>query len=178
MKQICQRLSTAYKKKKWPQKIDAEDRIKWLKELTKEAQKDHPDTEWEKILAQIIAATKARQVNLKLSGMMKGEQAALDYIEVPNEKWYYNEETKELYEFNDGLFCAHPCIDKTKQYVSTSSVLKKLPDEAKVVDVRKADNKLVLDNLWYYNKRLKEVYLFQDGEISAHAQVDADEKRI
>ena len=175
IKRIRQLLSAAMKKKKWAQKMDAESRVEWLEKLAKEAQEDYPTTEWETIMARMIAAAKARQVNLRLSGLMKGERSGLDYIEVPDDKWYYDEKTEELYEFNDGLFCAHPCIDRVKKHFFTLSVLKKLPDSAKIVNASLSDEKLVLEQLWYHSKRLKEIYSFREGEILAHAQVDSDE---
>ncbi|KAL7531040.1 hypothetical protein ACHAWF_003607, partial [Thalassiosira exigua] len=55
----------------------------------------------------------------------------LDYIEVPNAKWYYSRKDDQLYEFVDGIFRAHLKIRQWQ--FSNDSIIKVLPDDAKVV---------------------------------------------
>ena len=57
---------------------------KWLEDITQEAQKDSPNTEWEIILKRMIKAARMKQLHLKLTGIVRGGRSGLDYIEVPD----------------------------------------------------------------------------------------------
>ena len=69
-----------------------------------EAQKDNPDTEWVVILKRIIEVARVKQLHLKLTGIVRGGLSGLDYIEVPDNEWYFDHQTNELFHFKEGLF--------------------------------------------------------------------------
>ena len=86
----------------------------------------------------MIAAARQRQINRKLSAILKPNRSSLDYIKVLNEKWFHCAKTDELFEFDNGLFRAHPQHELDQHYEFISS-LKVLPATAKVVDVEIRD---------------------------------------
>ena len=77
----------------------------------------------------------------KITGMLKKSYPLLDYIEIPNKKWYYSKKEDKLHKFDEGLFRAHPKLDtnETNMYNKASS-LKVLPTDAKVVRVEQVNN--------------------------------------
>lgn len=87
------------------------------------------------MLKQMINAARSKKVNRRHSHIMKGDRSGLDYIEVPNDKWYYSLKHNEIYQFTDGLFLAHPCTSKDLKEYSLKSVLKKLPKEARIATI-------------------------------------------
>ena len=66
---------------------------------------------------------------------MKGGRQLLDYIEVPNQKWFQSAKLNYLYEFNEGLFCTHRKRLHDQMSYHHGSIFKVLPSDAKVVDV-------------------------------------------
>jgi hypothetical protein len=65
--------------------------------------------------------------------ILKPEWSALDYIEVPNEKWYLHPAGNELYQFDNGIFVAHSQIEDN--IFEAFGQIKVLPGDAKVVEV-------------------------------------------
>ena len=84
------KLAAARKDKREIQRQDGEERAKWLEEIAQAAQLDQPDKEWEQLLKQMIHAARQRSIQRKVSSIMNPPHAKLDYIEVPNEQWYYS----------------------------------------------------------------------------------------
>ena len=66
----------------------------------------------------------------------------LDYIEVPNDKWYYSKRNNEVYQFDNGRFSAHPRLGKDMFH--TTSTLKVLPDDALVANIERCNNDIKL----------------------------------
>ena len=130
-----QKLSDARTKKTAAQKEDASNRQKWLEEIAQEAQKDSPNTEWEVILKRMIEAARMKQLHLKLTGIVRGGRSGLDYIEVPDNEWYFDHQTNELFCFKEGLFYVHVCIDRADRSFTTKGIIKKLPDSAVIATV-------------------------------------------
>jgi hypothetical protein len=90
----------------------AEHRALWLERLAQEVATMKPGSEWEKILKQMITASRQKATNKRLNSIFCPEWASLDYIEVPNEAWFMSSNGKELYEFDNGIFVAHQQIDE------------------------------------------------------------------
>ena len=59
----------------------------------------------------------------------------ITYIEVPDNKWYFDHQTNELFRFKEGLFCAQACIDRAGRNFTTRGIIKKLPDSAVIAEV-------------------------------------------
>ena len=76
-----------------------------------------------------------KQMNLKLTGIVRESRSGLDYIEVPDNEWYFDRLTNELFRFKDGLFYSHVCIDRAKGSFTTKGIIKKLPDSAVTAEV-------------------------------------------
>ena len=74
---------------------------------------------------------------------MKPERSSLNYIEVPNETWYYSKDENELYEFDEGLFRAHQRIHRTEAF-HVASILKVLPKDSVIVDVKVMENQIIM----------------------------------
>ena len=62
LRTVRQRLSQATEKKREAQKDDANNRVKWLGEISQEAALDHPNTEWQTILNRMAEAAKMKQL--------------------------------------------------------------------------------------------------------------------
>ncbi|KAL3789255.1 hypothetical protein ACHAWO_004725 [Cyclotella atomus] len=94
------------------QRMAAEHRALWLERLAQEAATMKPGSEWEKILKQMITASRQKATNKRLNSIFRPEWVSLDYIEVPNEAWFMSSNGEELYEFDNGIFVAHQQIDE------------------------------------------------------------------
>ena len=46
-------------------------------------------------------------VNHKMTTAIKGSQEGLNQIEVPLFEWYYSDKTKEIYQYNEGVYEAY-----------------------------------------------------------------------
>jgi hypothetical protein len=68
-----------------------------------------------------------------ITAIFRPEWSSLDYIEIPNEKWFLTEDGNELYEFDNGIFIAHPQMEEG--VFDTFGVIKILPDNAFITEV-------------------------------------------
>ena len=75
------------------------------------------------------------QLHLKPTGIVRGGRSGLDYIEVPDNEWYFDHQTNELFRFKEGLCYAHVCIDRADGSFATKGILTKLPDSAVITTV-------------------------------------------
>ena len=48
----------------------------------------------------------------------------MDYIEIPNKKWYFSKVSDEVYEFDSGLFRDHPHAAGDNEYHKKASTIK------------------------------------------------------
>ena len=94
----------------------------------------------------MVDAAKMKQLNMKLSGVFKCGRSGLDYIEVPDNTWFHDQDSDEVFEFKDGLFCAHSHIQASTNEYRLEYVLKKLPKKATVATVSVGDGCLKLIN--------------------------------
>ena len=115
------------------QRMAAEHRAQWLDRMAQEAATLKPGSDWEKILKQMISASKQKVTNKRLNSIFRPEWSSLDYIEVPNEAWFLSSDGEELYEFDNGIFVAHQQIDE--RVFEPHGVCKVLPPDAIVVNV-------------------------------------------
>ena len=83
----------------------------------------------------MIEAARMKQLHLKLTGILRGNRSGLDYIEVPDNEWYFDHQTNELFRFKEGLFYAHVCIDCAEGTFTMKGIIKKLPDSAVIAEV-------------------------------------------
>jgi hypothetical protein len=92
----------------------------------------------------MIKAAKTSGVFKRLKSILKPEWSALDYIEVPNEKWYLHPNGNELYQFDSGIFVAHSQIEDN--IFEVFGTIKVLPNDAKVVEVEETENAIAVTN--------------------------------
>ena len=92
----------------------------------------------------MINAARSKKVNRRHAYIMKGDRSGLDYIEIPEDEWYYNPKHKEIYQFSEGLFLAHSCTSENEKTFSPQSILKKLPKEARVAEVELNQDSITL----------------------------------
>jgi hypothetical protein len=85
------------------QRMAAEHRALWLDRMAQEAATLKPGSDWEKILKQMISASKQKATNKRLNSIFRLEWLSLDYIEVPNDVWFLASNGEELYEFDNGI---------------------------------------------------------------------------
>jgi hypothetical protein len=132
----------AAKAKKDANKLAAEHRVKWLERMAQEAASTSPGTQWESILNRMIISAKQQAQNKKLSAILRPDWSSLDFIEVPNERWFLAEDGMELYEFQDGIFIAHRQIESTA--FEPDGIIKVLPDNTRVVEVEETEDALYI----------------------------------
>ena len=83
----------------------------------------------------MIEAARMKQLHLKLTGIVRGGRSGFDYIEVPDNEWYFDHQTNELFRFKEDLFYAHVCIDRADRSFTKKGIIKKLPDSTVVATV-------------------------------------------
>jgi hypothetical protein len=136
-------VSTAWRAKRQIELEDAEYRASWLEELAAERAAESggkPDKELERM----IKAAKTSGVFKRLRSVLKPEWSSLDYIEIPNEKWYLHPNGNELYQFDNGIFVAHGQLEDT--IFAPFGTIKVLPDHAKEVDVESTEHAIAVLN--------------------------------
>jgi hypothetical protein len=131
-------VTKAINEKKEIQRMAAEHRALWLERLAQEAAASKPGSDWEKVLKQMITASRQKVTNKRLNAIFRPEWASLDYIEVPNEVWFMSRDGSELYEFDDGIFVAHQQIDE--RVFEPFGICKVLPDDSIVVEVEQTED--------------------------------------
>jgi hypothetical protein len=134
---------SAWRAKRQIQMEDAEHRADWLEELAAEKAAETGGTV-DKELERMIKALKTSGVFKRLKSILKPEWSALDYIEVPNEKWYLHPNGNELYQFDSGIFVAHSQIEDN--IFEVFGTIKVLPNDAKVVEVEETENAIAVTN--------------------------------
>ena len=88
----------------------------------------------------MVTAARCKTMNKRLSAIFRPEWSTLDFIEIPNEKWFLSEDKNELYEFDDGIFVAHPKIEDNVFH--TWGTKKVLPANTIVVDVETEEDSI------------------------------------
>ncbi|KAL7550562.1 hypothetical protein ACHAWF_015354 [Thalassiosira exigua] len=128
--------------KKEIHKRDGEARASWLEEHAKAHAEDDPQgTDWKTILTRMIAAARQRIMQRRITRIFKPEHVPLDYIQIPVGTWFYDGNNDELYEFDRGLFRAHPRLRGGPEWTfSKASSLKTIPEDVKVVEVDEHDD--------------------------------------
>ncbi|KAL7523356.1 hypothetical protein ACHAWF_000490 [Thalassiosira exigua] len=72
----------------------------------------------------------------RITRIFKPEHVPLDYIQIPVGKWFYDRANDEVYEFDRGLFRAHPRLRGGPDWTySKAYSLKTMPDDVKVIEV-------------------------------------------
>eukprot|EP00956_Cyclotella_meneghiniana_P030597 scaffold77517_cov56-Cyclotella_meneghiniana.AAC.2 len=133
----------AWKAKRLIEIDDGERRAAWLDEiLTQRALEVGGDPA--KAIKCMINAAKRKGMFKRLRAILKSAWSSLDYIEVPNEKWLLDEESNELYEFDNGIFVAHAKFEENlyEQY----GQIKIPPNTAKVVEVEISGEAIYVKN--------------------------------
>jgi hypothetical protein len=90
---------------------DSDKRQHWLEEIADAIALDNPGSDKEAILRQMISRSRAIATHhRKLSNIYKPNGGAIKLIKIPRHTWYYDPRVDELYQFDDGVFYAHPSI--------------------------------------------------------------------
>lgn len=132
LREALTNLCEAWKAKGVIEREDGVRRAKWLEQLAS-AKVEETGGDPEKSYANMIKAALSKGMFKRFKSILQAEWSSLDYIEVPNEKWYLDKDKNELYEFDNGIFVAHSQFedDLYEEYGS----IKVLPKKAVVVDV-------------------------------------------
>ena len=133
----------AWRAKRQVEINDDEIRANWLSELAEEKAKEN-DGDAEKILKQMVKAARARGVFKRLRSILKPEWSQLDYIEVPNEKWFLTADKEELYEFDNGIFLSHKRVDEN--LYESFAMIKVIPKDICAVEVTQSGDMITVDN--------------------------------
>ena len=141
-KEIRAKVREAAIHKRATQKADSDKRAQWLEKLALEATIDDPLKDWKQILEQMITAAKQKGMQRKLTSIFRPERSSLSDIEVPNDTWYYDPKSNELFEFDKGLFRAHSKQTAPNTFHKVST-LKVLPPDACVVTVEITDDAII-----------------------------------
>jgi hypothetical protein len=144
LKKARQNVTVAIKQKREIQKAASEHHIQWLERMAQEAAAQTPGSDWEKILKKMISCSRSKAQNKRLTAIFRPEWSSLDYIKIPNEKWFPTEDGDELYEFDNGIFIAHPQMEEG--VYDTFGVIKILPDNAFVTEVEQTNTAIYVSD--------------------------------
>ena len=106
VRQALTNVNDAWKAKRVVEKEDGERRAKWLEDICREIARE-TGQDADKTYQTMIKCALSKGMFKRLKAILKNEWSALDYIEIPNDKWYLDRELNELYEFDNGIFVAH-----------------------------------------------------------------------
>jgi hypothetical protein len=81
---------------------------------------DEPD--WQKHMQRMLKDERDREVNRKLTGIVKGRFQSLDWIEVPTGEWYYSHVKKEIYRYDKGVFESYAAWSPSPSLIPTHPV--------------------------------------------------------
>jgi hypothetical protein len=112
--------------------------------MAQEVAAQKPGSDWEKILRGMISSARQKATNKRLSAIFRPEWSSLDYIKVPNEKWFLTDDGSELFEFRDGIFVAHPQIED--MVFDNYGVIKVLPENTYIVDVEQTNEAIFVQD--------------------------------
>jgi hypothetical protein len=76
----------------------------WLQKNAQDVARAAGEPDWRKHMEQMLCEEKEREVNRKLTNIVKGPHQSLEWIEVPIGEWFYSHANKEIYRFQRGVF--------------------------------------------------------------------------
>jgi hypothetical protein len=76
----------------------------WLERNAQNVARAVDEPDWQKHMQRMLKDERDREVNRKLTGIVKGQFQSLDWIEVPTGEWYYSHVKKEVYRYDKGVF--------------------------------------------------------------------------
>ena len=79
-------------------------RQEWLEANARNVARAAGEIDWQKKMRDMIQQEKERELNRKLTAIVKGPHQSLDWIEVPIAEWFYSHEKKEIYRYDKGVF--------------------------------------------------------------------------
>jgi hypothetical protein len=79
-------------------------RQEWLETNARDVARASKEIDWQKKMREMVKQEKEREINRKLTAIVKGPHQSLDWIEVPTAEWYYSHEKKEIYRYDKGVF--------------------------------------------------------------------------
>jgi hypothetical protein len=86
------------------QKQSVELRMKWLEGIARVKDASDNDNSAAKQLKLLIRNLHKKQMNQKLSPIIKGSHSGLDHIQVPTASWYFSSKLRELYHYTSKVF--------------------------------------------------------------------------
>ena len=128
-------VNAAWKAKRQVEINDDVERSNWLEELAEEKAKEG-DEDAATVLQRMVQAAKIKGMFKRMRAIFKPERSSLDYIEIPNERWFLTKDRQELYEFDSGIFLAHKAVEEN--LYESFSMIKVLPPDACAVEVESA----------------------------------------
>eukprot|EP00956_Cyclotella_meneghiniana_P031967 scaffold85834_cov44-Cyclotella_meneghiniana.AAC.8 len=138
IRQAIANVNDAWKAKRVIEKEDGEQRAKWLEKICREIARE-TGQDADKTYRAMIQCALSKGMFKRLKAILKSEWAALDYIEIPEDKCYLDKELNELYEFDNGIFVAHSGFEQDL-YEGYGRSIKVLTKDAVVVEVEKSED--------------------------------------
>lgn len=82
----------------------SEKRQGWIERNSQDVARAAGEPDWRKHMEKMLREEREREVNRKLTNIVKGPHQSLDWIEVPVGEWFYSHTNKEIYRFHRGVF--------------------------------------------------------------------------
>jgi hypothetical protein len=77
------------------------------------------ELDWRKHMEMMLAQERQREVNRKLTSMVKGSHQGLIMVEVPIGEWFYSHSNKEVYHYHRGVFECYAAWSPTPSLIPT-----------------------------------------------------------
>jgi hypothetical protein len=87
----------------------SEHRQQWLERNSQDIARAAGEPDWKLHMEKMLSQEKTREVNRKLTALVKGAHQGLNLIEVPVGEWFYSRSNREIYRYDHGVFeCYSP----------------------------------------------------------------------
>jgi hypothetical protein len=97
----------------------SEHRQQEFEENARDVAKAAGELDWKKHMEMMLTQERQREVNRKLTSMVKGLHQGLIMVEVPIGEWFYSHSNKEVYHYHRGVFECYTAWSPTLSLIPT-----------------------------------------------------------
>jgi hypothetical protein len=107
--QLRKKVRAAVEELREVQYAASEHRQQWLERNSQDVARAAGEPDWKLHMEKMLAQERTREVNRKLTAIVKGAHEGLNMIEVPMGEWFYSHSNREIYRYDQGVFeCYSP----------------------------------------------------------------------
>lgn len=119
-REIRKQLRVAVESLRGIQYAASEHRQQGFEENARDIAKAAGELDWKKHMEKMLSEERQREVNRKLTSMVKGSHQGLTMVEVPiGGEWFYSQSNKEIYHYHRGVFECYAAWSPTPSLIPT-----------------------------------------------------------